>query len=446
MIHRRSRTRSLAPSSLTPARPLRVFVGAIEVSGFTSELAGGLRAAGHAVTTGVRYTHTNFPDRRYDLDLADDTDAVDWDDLAREARGGPLRAPRHLPRRGTATDRARWILQHHDAFVFVYGSLRRDRRTTMRWEGQGREYALLRRLGKRIVSYFVGPDVRHASAYDQQLAALGGHCLPLGDILPTWGEDPVARPLRNLRRAECYADAIFSQPNQAGLALRPYAHVHAPLELARFRAEVPGREVPVVIHAPSAKAIKGTEAVVAALDALRAERVRFEFRLLHDVPNAQVVDALGDADVVIDQLHLPMHGRLGVEAMASGCALATADRRDLEPVPADRPVFPIDPVNLVRQLRALLTDRALRIRLGHEGIAHARRHHDHVAVARRVIACATDPAAPLEHAPTFFARDYRLPEGVTLPTRVKALTERVVRRWGLPAGVTAADLRARGLM
>lgn len=446
MINRLPNSGLTTTSPLTPARPLRVFVGAVEVSGFTSELAGGLRAAGHCVTTGVRYTHSNFPERRYDVDLADDADHVDWEALAREARGGPLRTPRRLPARGTATERARWILAHHDAFVFVYGSLRRDRRTSMRWEGQGREYPLLRRLGKRIVSYFVGPDVRHASAYDQQLAALGGHCLPLGDVLPSWGDDPVARPLRNLRRAECYADAIFSQPNQAGLALRPYAHVHAPLELARFRAEVPGREVPVVVHAPSAKAIKGTEAIVAALDGLRAEGVRFEFRLLHDVPNAQVIGALGDADVVVDQLHLPMHGRLGVEAMASGCALATADRRDLEPVPAERPVFPIDPVNLSAQLRALLTDRALRVRLGHEGIAHARRHHDHVAVARRVVACATDPAAPLEHAPTFFARDYRLPEGVALPTRLKALTERVVRRWGLPTDVTAADLRARGLV
>lgn len=424
--------------------PLRIFVGTCEISGFTYEIADGLARLGHEVNTGLRMSGANFADRLYDMDLCDDTGHVDWATLAAEVRAGAFRAPRRFAQRGTATERMRWIIAHHDVFVFIYGSLWPDRLAPLRFQGQGREYALLRRLGKRIVSYFVGPDARHAAAYDQQLARLGGAFVPLGDIVPSWGVDPIARPLRNVRRAECYADAIFSQPNQAGLALRPYAHIDAPVDLARFRPEVPGREVPLVVHAPSAKAIKGTDAIVAALDRLRADGVRFELRLLTDVPNAAVLDAFREADVVIDQLHLPMHGRLGVEAMASGCALVSADRRDLEPVPAGRPVWSIDAAHIDAQLRALLTDRALRVRLAREGIAHARRH-DHVAVARRIAECATRPDAPLEHAPTFFARHFRLPEGVTIPTRLKRLTERVARRWGLPEGVTLADLHARGL-
>ena len=432
-------------SRATPARPPRVFVGTIEVSGFVSELADGIARAGYAVDACVRVGHENFSERLYDLDLSEDTHAVDWATLEREVAAGTFRAPEALRDEADATERMRWVLGQHDVFVFVYGSLRPDRRGSLRWEGQGREYPLLRRLGKRVVSYFVGPDVRHASAYDQQLAALGGAFRPMGDIIPSWATDPVARPLRNLRRAELYADVIFSQPNQAGLALRPYAHIHAPIELARLRAEVPGREVPLVVHAPSERNIKGTDLLVAALDRLRAEGVRFDFRLLHGVANDVVLRSLGEADVVIDQLHLPMHGRLGVEAMASGCALVTADRPDLEPFPAQRPIWPIDPAGLDGQLRAVLTDRSLRVRLGHEGIAHARRYHDHVAVGRRVVEAATAPAPTLEHRPDFFARHYQLPAGVTLPTRLRALTARVARRWGLPDGVTLEQLRARGL-
>ncbi len=437
---------SPADLSLAPReRPLRAFVGTVEVSGFTYELADGLARLGHEVTAGVRAGHTNFADRLYDCDLADDA-AVDWGALSREVRDGALHVPEALPEGASVTERMRWILARHDLFVFVYGSLWADRaRGPIKGHGIGREYALLRRLGKRVVAYFVGPDVRHATAYDQQLARLGGAFRRLGEIVPSWGDDPLSRPLRNLRRAERYADAIFSQPNQSGLALRPYAHIHAPVDLARFAPRVPGREVPVVVHAPSEKTIKGTGEIVAALDRLRAEGVRFELRLLHDVPNGEVLAALSEADVVIDQLHLPMHGRLGVEAMASGCALATADRADLEPVPARRPLWPLDPARLDAQLRALFTDRALRVRLAREGVEHARRHHDHVAVARRVVECATRPDARLEHEPEFFARHYRLPEGATVPERLRRMTAHVARRWGLPEGVTVGDLRARGL-
>ncbi len=440
---RRPRPETTTPSAHREG-PLRIFVGTCEISGFTYEIADGLARLGHEVNTGLRMSGANFADRLYDIDLCDDTGAVAWDALAAEVRAGAFHAPRRFSKRGTATDRMRWIIAHHDVFVFVYGSLWPDRRAPLRFQGQGREYPLLRALGKRIVSYFVGPDARHCAAYDQQLAQLGGPFTPLGAIVPSWAVDPIARPLRNVRRAECYADVIFSQPNQAGLALRPYAHIDAPVDLARFRAEVPGREVPRVVHAPSVRAIKGSDAIEASLARLRAAGVRFELQVLTDVPNAAVLDAFREADVVIDQLHLPMHGRLGVEAMASGCALASADRRDLEPVPAERPVWALDAERLDGQLRALLTDRALRVRLAREGVAYAQRH-DHVAVARRIADCVTRPDAPLEHTPTFFARQFRLPDGVVVPARLKALTARVAQRWGLPGGVTLDDLRARGL-
>ncbi len=448
MLHDHAITRTLDLDATTTThshRPLRVFVGTFEVSGFTYELADGIERLGHEVNTGLRVAHSNFIDRVYNHDLTDDTGSVDWEALSREIRGGTFHAPKRFSKRATATDRMRWILARHDVFVFVYGSLWHDRVAPLKFQGQGREYALLERLGKRIVSYFVGPDARHASAYDQQLAQLGGAFRPLGEILPSWGADPVSRAMRNVRRAERYAHAIFSQPNQAGLALRPYAHIHAPVDLSRLTAKVPGREVPVIVHAPSERTIKGTADIVASLERLRTAGHRFELRLLTDVPNHEVLAALADADVVIDQLHLPMHGRLGVEAMASGCALVTADRRDLEPIPAERPVWAIDPQGLEAQLRAIVCDRELRVRLGHEGIAHARRYHDHVAIARRVMACVSDSNAPMEHTPSFFARHYRLPDGVKLPTRLKALTAQVARRWGLPEGVTLEDLRARGL-
>jgi hypothetical protein len=278
------------------------------------------------------------------------------------------------------------------------------------------------------------------------LKHLGIPAAPLASLLRGWTMDPLARPLRNLRRIERWADVIFSQPNQASLALRPYRHGNAPIDVTAYTPKVPGRKVPVVVHAPSHRGVKGTEQILAALDRLKQRGVKFKLHLIEKKTNLEVRAALEDADVCIDQIHLPLHGRLAVEAMAAGCAVAACDRPLLEPIPLGRPIFPLSFDDLDGPLERLLTDRPLRVRLGHEARAYAERFHDRVVVARTLIE-SLGPDAPLpEHRPEFFARHYRLPPGVTIPADVRQLSRAIVRRHGLPKGVTLANLVKRGLL
>lgn len=421
---------------------LRIAVGTFEVSGVVRSLADGFARLGHEVTAAMRLGDEHFEDAEYDLDISRDVERVPFVDFKARLRGARA-APRGLRRGLSPLERLHWLAAHHDVFVFVFGSLYSDHVNGLKFRGFGRDFALLHKLGKRIVCCFMGPDVRHASAFDQEMAWLGrrGARPSLEEAVPAWGRVPVSRPLVNLRRAERWADCILSQPNQAGLALRPYHHLFIPLERAAVRARVPGRERPRVVHAPSLRAVKGTDAILGALERLRGEGVDFELRLLEQMPNHQVMRELSGADVVLDQLHLPLHGRLGVEAMASGCALATRDDTAFEPFPAQRPVWDLDAASLFPRLRRLLTDRELRVRLGHEGIAYARRWHDHVEVARRILACLGGSIAP-EHEPTFFARHYRLPEGRRLTAEGLALNAEVARRHGVRLRTAAA----RGLV
>ncbi len=308
---------------------------------------------------------------------------------------------------------------------------------------ENRDYPLLKFLGKRIVSLLVGDDVRHSSAYGQEFDSI--------TLSPDHSQrllsDPLTRPLRSLRMAERYSDLILSGPNMSGLAVRPYMHFAVPLNLSEYEGEVKGREIPIVVHAPSNRSVKGTHLIVPALQRLRPEGVPFELRLLHDRPHQQVLAELADADVVIDQLHLPIHGKLGAEAMASGCALATCNREEYEPFPPKRPIWHLDPENLDGQLRRLLTDRELRVGLAREGRAYVERYHDHVQIAQRILdALSADESQRYDHYPTFFARAYQLPEAVVIPENLKRLTAQVVQRWGLPEGVDAQDMIARGLM
>jgi hypothetical protein len=423
-------------------RGLRILVGAAEIAGQLPVYADGFRRLGHRVTTVVHSRNDFYPDLEYDFEIR--PKIIAWPDAVRRSSSPPVRLARggvnRLWAAADSSSRSALLLRlmaRHDLFVFQWAGL-------SLWQGN-REYPFLKKIGKRIVAICNGDDVRHWSSYDQQHAAVGMREINLRGYGDFYQNDPLSRPLRNLRMAERYADLVLSVPNQSGLAVRPYARFYYPLNLSQYSYEVPGREVPVVVHAPSAKSIKGTQAIESTLDRLRSEGVPFEFRLLHGVPNAQVLTALAAADVAVEQLPIPSYGRLGAEAMASGCALATCSREEFEPIPPGRPIWHIDYENLYDRLKTLLTDRELRMRLAREGRQYVEKYHDHVGIARQVLAH-LGGGAEYDYYPSFFAKRYGLPHGEVVPPDLKRMTAQVVRRWGLPEGVEPEDLVARGLM
>lgn len=427
-------------------RPRNVFVGTSEAGGFVASLAEGFRALGHPTTTGLCYGLSHY-DYEYDIPLGRVVDAVDWRAIERRMLSPDPRVPTEINDESSPTDVVLWLLGTHDVFVFMYTSLWHDTPSdddpfVM---GIGREFKLLKRLGKKVVAVATGFDMRHGPALDQQLARVGHRGPPMAEVLPSSGEAPLARALRNLRRAERWADLIVSQPNMSSLAVRPYMHLFAPIDVRGVEWRVPGREVPVVVHAPTHFESKGSDYLIKALGALRVRGIPFKLRLFQGLSHVELMREMRDADVVVDQLHLP-HGCVGVEAMASGSALATCDDRALEPWPPERPIWHIDPEGAPQQLETLLRDRDLRMKLGREGRRHALRHHDRVAVARSILQRLDQgPDAPMEHRPEFFAREYRLPDGETISPRLQRMTARIIDRWGLPTGVDRRDLVERGL-
>lgn len=426
--------------------PRNIFVGTSEAGGFVASLAEGFRALGHPTTTGLCYGLTHY-DHEYDIPLGSVVDAVDWRAIERRMLSPDPRAPAEVTDDSSPTDVVLWILNTHDVFVFLYTSLWHDTPSdddpfAM---GIGREFRLLKKLGKKVVVIATGYDMRHGPAFDQQRARLGHRGPPVSRAGTAVATDPLARPLRNLRRAERWADLIVSQPNMAALAVRPYMHFFAPVDVRGAEWRVPGRDVPMVVHAPTHFLSKGSDHLLLALGALRMRDVPFTLRLFQGLPHRELMREMRDADVVVDQLHMP-HGCIGVEAMSAGCALATCDDRALEPWPSERPVWHLDPESARDRLGTLLRDRALRVRLAREGRRYAIKHHDRVAVARAILERLDQgPDAPMEHRPEFFAREYRLPEGVTISPRLQRMTAQIIERWGLPAGIDPRDLAARGL-
>lgn len=417
---------------------MRILVGTREVAGILNDFASAFRSLGHQVTSVILERNDFFPDLAYDVDLGQP--ALRWPKALSEPTSPLAARLRSFAERGARLARLARLVLAHDVFVYVWAG------DSLRWNT---ELPYLRTLGKKIITVCCGSDIRHASAYSQEYEELirQGACKELRALRPSERTKPLALSLSNLRIAELHSDVILSQPNQSGLAVRPYHHLFLPLDLSSLRSNVPGRTVPRVVHAPSNSSMKGSDQILLALERLKAEGVPLDLQYLHGVTNAEVLRAMREADVLVDQLHIPLHGKAGVEAMASGCALATCNRQVQEPFPRNRPIWHIDPGNVYQQLKRLLTDRELRVRLAEEGLAYVRRYHDQQHVARRVLGhLAERGTAACDHYPCLFPRHYRLEPGVEIPDVLQRLTERIVRRWGLPELANPPDMVSRGLM
>lgn len=75
-----------------------------------------------------------------------------------------------------------------------------------------------------------------------------------------------------------------------------------------------------VAHAPSISAVKGTELLLPAVDALVDQGV-VDFQLIQGVPSAQMPGFFAQVDVVIDQMRIGSYGVAACEAMAAGAVV-----------------------------------------------------------------------------------------------------------------------------
>ena len=125
----------------------------------------------------------------------------------------------------------------------------------------------------------------------------------------------------------------------------PFAGVYttmARMVVADYEPAYPdaGNARPVVVHTPSSKGKKGTDAVEAAVERLRATH-DFEFHLVHGVPRSEALKIVAGCDVMIDELVSGSYGVAALEAMDAGLkfAVLTADawRRTMKPCSRSTP-------------------------------------------------------------------------------------------------------------
>ena len=260
--------------------------------------------------------------------------------------------PFNLPKQLRAL---RWAVRNFDVFHFHAGLTLAPQRITL---------PLLKRKRKGIVFQSWGSDLRRRNASEVSYLRSAG-AVVVGSYLTRrlaprgpWPEYDVVPPAIVL-------DDWQPSPAEPGEVLR-------------------------VAHAPSKRAVKGTQAVLDAVESLRKRGAPIELDVIEGVPNNEARKRYAAADVVVDQLRIGWYGMFAIESMALAKPVVVHldDDAAAETEAAfglELPLVRADEVDLEDVLASLVELRESLPELGRRSRAYVERVHGHTQVARQVL-------------------------------------------------------------
>jgi glycosyltransferase involved in cell wall biosynthesis len=299
-----------------PDRPLRVTLCPVNTAGVPWTNAQALRRRGVDARLVVFERYRLHPEADESLEISSNS---------------PL--PRRQAKQWAALAR---LLPRTDVFHFHFGLTLVPKRL---------QFPILRAARKKSVMHYLGSDIRGKTP--EQLA---------------YGKQADAEIIGSY-------DAIRWVPE---------AEVIPPgVDLARIEAAPPSDRVrPLIVHAPSSRRRKGTEHVIAAVEALDAD-----LELVEGLHHDEAFERYKAADIVVDQLNAGWYGLFAIEAMALGKPVVTflhdeAVRRTEQGFGTRVPIVSATAETLREALRPLVADAARRRELGAASRAYVERVHD----------------------------------------------------------------------
>ncbi|MBV8888922.1 MAG: glycosyltransferase [Alphaproteobacteria bacterium] len=266
----------------------------------------------------------------------------------------------------------------------------------------GLDIPIIRNYGRNIVYRFTGEDLRIRSihiARNPHNAYQYGYSTKIDE----------ERQRRYIDFLKENVDQLVVQDPELHEFCPEAAVVPRVIDLSGFTyVGVERPERPLVVHAPSNPAVKGTPFVRAAVEALQGEGLPFDYREISGLPHDEAVALYRRADIVIDQLHIGWYGVLAVEAMALGKPVITYVRPEfLETHDPKIPIVPANPLNIREVLRQTLRDADFRQEIGRQARAFVEQMHDVRVVADRLLAVYDGlPAREIRQEPGYATLEY----------------------------------------
>lgn len=290
----------------TPARDVSWVVGPVEISSMVANFARAIPGS---------YSFVIAPHRFYDFP---------YDFSVGSGRGDWLRSRFLVP-----WEFGRLVaIAHGFVYVGADGLL-------IGGDDRAWEFGFLKKHGVQLACLFAGSDIRsparmRALQQDTGIENIVTYLDQVSSVFGSTAYDDQRRRTANI--ADRFADVVFTaavdQLSYLERPTEPFPYFYPDEELERDPTKHADPGPRIIVHAPSSPIIKGTQVVRAAIQRLRAEGFDFEYRELIDTPHPQVIAALREAHVVLNEFYAFVPGVFGVEAMANQCALLTsADER-----------------------------------------------------------------------------------------------------------------------
>lgn len=196
---------------------------------------------------------------------------------------------------------------------------------------------------------------------------------------------------RKIKKISRYATAIYAvNPDllhvlPQGTTFVPYSHIFMDEWVPNF-TQAENRPLRF-IHAPSHRAVKGSELVIEAVKQLKEEGYVFDFTLVEGMSNAEAKKLYETSDVLIDQLFAGWYGGLAVEAMALGkpvvVYLREEDLHFIDPkMRNDIPLIKTNPDTIKATIKTILEmPREELVELAVKSRAYVEKWHDPVRIA-----------------------------------------------------------------
>ena len=284
-------------------------------------------------------------------------------------------------------------LQEFDVFHFYFRSLFYAKQSLS--FPTGLDLAFLRLAGKKVIVNFRGSEARLHSKF-KELSPFNYVDEDPDNLTTKFPEDTQKKYIE-------YVSAVASRVLVPDPELQSYVVgaeiVPRSIDLSKWMpCPTTNNDIPLIVHAPSRRVVKGTDRVMEVAQELKAEGLQFELKLIEGMTNEEARGWYRKADIIIDQLRIGWYGVLAVEGMALQKAVISYVRDDLRHhLGAKPPLINASPLTFKKALRDLITNPDLRERTARHGLEYCRNIHDSQIVARKLVSIYQSEDNPIDY-------------------------------------------------
>ncbi len=272
--------------------------------------------------------------------------------------------------------RAFQLASRHDIFHFYFGN-------SLLGESLA-DVPVLSLLGRKIFFYFCGCDIRDEKATIRSYPVNAcRRCFP-------------KRCSPNREKALAYAARygqvnFVSTPDLMEFVERPLLLPQAVdfTLIGEILAEpAPPRDPAsfIIAHAPTNRAIKGTDHLISSVEELNRQGIPAELLIMENLSQRDALRACRKADLGVDQLLVGSYGLFVAELMALGIPTMAYIRDDLaDKYPEKPPLISAGPATLTAKLMEFYQDREQGEEIKKAGMTYAQKYHDPLTLARQCL-------------------------------------------------------------